>query len=583
MKPDKGPRPDQTNLRRRAEARLGKKKAQASPAAGVDDPQRLVHELQVHQIELEMQNEELRQARRDLEASLARYTDLYEFAPVGYFSLDDQGTILEVNLIGAALLGTVRSRVRGRTFASFLAYESLGEVNQFMEQVRANQTRQSCQVTMANQRAPARHLHIEGAPAEWSESDASKADEGHVRLAVLDITKQKEAESKQKMLEVQLRQAQKLEAIGILAGGIAHEFNNILAAIMGFAEMALEAAQIGKSDPQDMERVISSAVRARDLVRRIMTFSRTSTLASKPLCINQSVDQIAKMLLRIMPKNITIQSNLAPDLAFIDGDPGQIEQILMNLTTNAKDTMPEGGRLSIETINVFLDEGFCRQHLGMVPGHYVLLKVADTGQGMDESSLEHIYDPFFTTKEVGKGTGLGLSIVHGIVKSHGGHIFCQSKPGEGTSFDIYFPAAPNLAPASALQVEPIQEATLDSQFILLVDDEEALRDLGIRILERAGHKVFTAQSGEDALELYITRGHQMDLVIMDLGMSGMGGLKALKAILGINPQAKVLVASGYAAEDQVKDALAAGAVGYVAKPFSKAELLANIKLVLAKS
>jgi CheY-like chemotaxis protein len=367
-----------------------------------------------------------------------------------------------------------------------------------------------------------------------------------------------------------------------LAAGIAHEFNNILVAIMGYAEMALEAAQIGKSDPQDMQRVISSAVRARDLVRRIMTFSRTSTSASKPLCINQAVDQIAKMLLRIMPKHITIQSNLAPDLASINGDAGQLEQILMNLATNAKDTMPGGGRLSIETSNVFLDEGFCRQHLEILPGQYVLLKVSDTGLGMDESSLEHIYDPFYTTKEVGKGTGLGLSIVHGIVKSHGGHIFCQSKPGEGTTFDIYFPAAPNLAPASALQVEPIQEATLDSQFILLVDDEEALRDLGIRILEGAGHKVFTAQSGEDALELYLTRGHQLDLVIMDLGMPGMGGVEALKAIMGINPRAKVLVASGYAAEDQVRGALAEGAAGYIAKPFTKAELLANIKLVLMK-
>ena len=583
MKSDRGPRPDKPNLRRRAEARLKEKKAQSSPASEDDNAQRLVHELQVHQIELELQNEELHKARQDLEASLERYTDLYDFAPAGYFSLDYQGIILEANLAGAALLGSVRSRVIGQTLAGFLAYESLSEFNQFLERVRVSRTRQSCQVSTVRHGKQPRHLHIEGAPAELSEKDASKADEGHVRLAVIDITKQKEAESKQKMLEVQLRQAQKLEAIGILAGGIAHEFNNILAAIMGYAEMALEAAQIGKSDPQDMERVISSAVRARDLVRRIMTFSRTSTSASKPICINQAVDQIAKMLLRIMPKQITIQSNLAPDLASINGDAGQMEQILMNLATNAKDTMPEGGRLSIETSNVFLDEGFCRQHLEILPGQYVLLKVSDTGLGMDESSLEHIYDPFFTTKEVGKGTGLGLSIVHGIVKSHGGHIFCQSKPGEGTSFDIYFPAAPNLAPASALQVEPIQEATLDSQFILLVDDEEALRDLGIRILEGAGHKVFTAQSGEDALELYLTRGHQLDLVIMDLGMPGMGGVEALKAIMGINPRAKVLVASGYAAEDQVRGALAEGAAGYVAKPFTKAELLANIKLVLAKS
>ena len=358
MKSDKGPRPDQPNLRRRAEARLEEKKAQSSPAARDDDAQRLVHELQVHQIELEIQNEELHKARQDLEASLERYTDLYDFAPVGYFSLDDQGTILEANLAGAALLGLVRSRVRGQALASFLANESRGAFNQFLEKVRASRTRQSCQVTMASQRAPARHMHIECTPAEWSEADASKADKGHVRLAVLDMTKQKEAESEQKVLEIQLRRAQKMEAIGILAGGIAHEFNNILAAIMGYAEMALEAAQIGKSDPQDMERVISSAVRARDLVRRIMTFSRTSTSASKPICINQAVDQIAKMLLRIMPKHITIQSNLAPDLASINGDAGQMEQILMNLATNAKDTMPRAAGFPLKPATYFLMRAF---------------------------------------------------------------------------------------------------------------------------------------------------------------------------------------------------------------------------------
>jgi CheY-like chemotaxis protein len=251
-------------------------------------------------------------------------------------------------------------------------------------------------------------------------------------------------------------------------------------------------------------------------------------------------------------------------------------QVLMNLATNARDAMPEGGRMTFATSAVVLGEEFCRQYAEVTPGDYIRLKVSDSGQGMDQHTLEHMYDPFFTTKAVGKGTGLGLSTIHGIVKSHGGHIFCSSAPGRGTSFDIYLPAlAQNLAdPAGEGETGPQESGA--GRRILLVDDEESLRTLGTRALQTADYEVVAVSSGEEALQAYRQGPPWPDVVVLDLGMPGMGGVRCLKAMLEINPRAKVLVASGYAADAQVKDALAAGAVDYVAKPFQRGELLGKI-------
>jgi signal transduction histidine kinase/PAS domain-containing protein len=388
------------------------------------------------------------------------------------------------------------------------------------------------------------------------------------------------AEEDRIMLENQLRQAQKMEAIGTLAGGIAHDFNNILAAIMGYAEMALDDAKAGRADPQDLRQIITSAARARDLVQQILAFSRKTASQFMPLNLNQKVESVVEMLARMVPKDIAIKVDLSPGLAHIKGDAGQLEQVLMNLATNARDAMPDGGQLLIQTRDVFLDDDFCRQYLEVLLGPYVLLRVSDTGQGMDARTMENMYDPFFTTKDVGKGTGLGLSIIHGIVKSHGGHIFCQSQPGRGTTFDVCLPAISTgaLAPATADEIFP--DLSLGSQTVLLVDDEKVLRDLGARALEGAGYKVLAAQSGEEALEFF-REGHAgLDLVIMDLGMPGMGGGRCLKAMLEINPRAKVLIASGYAADGQIEAALESGAAGYVAKPYKRADLLAKVRSVL---
>ena len=381
-------------------------------------------------------------------------------------------------------------------------------------------------------------------------------------------------------LEAQLRQSQKMEAIGTLAGGIAHDFNNILTAIMGYAEIAQENAQEGRLPLEELALVLQSATRARDLVKQILTFSRKAEADLKPLNLNTTVNLVLKMLAHSLPKMIAIETRLAPDLPLINADANQMEQVLLNLATNAGDAMAEGGRLLIETHEVVLGAEYCGQHLDSHPGRHVLLQVSDNGQGIAGPDLEHIFDPFFTTKAVGQGTGLGLSTVYGIVRNHGGHVYCYSEIDLGTTFKVYLPVQPTLDQAGQMEPALPEQLFWGEETVLVVDDEPALRELASRTLQGMGHRVLTAASGEEALALYQARGQEIDLVLMDLGMPGMGGHKCLKEILTLDPAAKVVIASGYSANGQVKASLESGAAGYVAKPYRKADLLTTVRGVL---
>ncbi|MFH1035097.1 MAG: PAS domain S-box protein [Pseudomonadota bacterium] len=396
-----------------------------------------------------------------------------------------------------------------------------------------------------------------------------------------DITERRQAAEEKAALEAQLRQAQKMEAIGTLAGGIAHDFNNILAAVLGFAEMARDDALAGRVNPADLEQIMVSAQRAKALVQQILAFSRKKEPDLKPLSLNQVVQRTRDILARTLPKMIHIDLGLCQEAPLVMADPTQLEQVLLNLAANARDAMPEGGRLLLETCQTVLDRQYCLRHLEVRPGPYALLTVSDTGQGIEQQVLEHVFEPFFTTKDIGKGTGLGLSSAYGIVKNHGGHIHCHSEPGRGTVFKIYLPLLQERnAPAPPEQQAARESALGRGERILLVDDEEALRQFGARALKGKGYQVRTAASGEEALEAFRQQAGQLDLVIMDLGMPGMGGHKALKEMLALDPAAKIVIASGYTAGGQVKESLESGAAGYVAKPFRLGELLSTVRKVL---
>ena len=292
-------------------------------------------------------------------------------------------------------------------------------------------------------------------------------------------------------LQMQLLQAQKMESLGTLAGGIAHDFNNLLQVVLGYSEFMLQRKKEGEPDYDGLQKIYQAGKRGADLVESLLTFSRKLETKFVPVNLNQEITQVQYLLSRTIPKTIKIELHLSGNLESIQADPSQIGQVLMNLGVNARDAMPDGGTLTIETANVQLDKEYCSSHLEAMPGSYVLLTVSDTGQGMDKKTLSHIFEPFFSTKEVGKGTGLGLATVYGIVKQHDGHIICYSEPGHGTTFKIYLPA---IQTEKELEIATFETAiTGGTETVLLVDDEESIRELGAELLDSFGYKVITAE------------------------------------------------------------------------------------------
>jgi len=384
--------------------------------------------------------------------------------------------------------------------------------------------------------------------------------------------------SEAKSLRAQLLQAQKMEAVGTLAGGIAHDFNNILQVVMGFSEILLMDNRQGDRDYEDIQKILSAARKGADLVKGLMAFSRRGESNPKPLNLNQVIHQADALLARTLPKTIKVNLILQERLSAISADPVQIEQILLNLAINARDAMPGGGTLTFETATVMLDETYFREHLGAESGEYALLTVSDTGQGMTKQTLEHIFEPFFSTKPTGEGTGLGLAMVYGIVKQHSGFVTCYSEPGVGTTFKLYFPIM-DMKDETRIQEEVVRFPG-GTETVLLVDDEELVRELAKRILGRAGYTVLDATNGREALKIYGEERKRISLVLLDLIMPEMDGKQCLNELLKINPEARVLVASGYSAAGPTKEALVGAARGLVSKPFDMGQLLQTVRKVL---
>lgn len=394
------------------------------------------------------------------------------------------------------------------------------------------------------------------------------------------VTERKLAEQERENLQTQLLQAQKMESVGILAGGVAHDFNNLLHAMRGNIEL-LQGKFADSPDARRLENVIKSIDRAAQLVQQLLFFSRKSGPRRVRVDLNSEVHAMARMLERTIPKMVALEIDLAPEARHVLADPVQMEQVLLNLAGNALDAMPGGGRLTLETRNVFLDENFTRSHPGSSPGPHVLLSVTDTGCGMDKEILKHIFDPFFTTKEVGKGTGLGLASVYGIVKGHGGYICCYSEPGQGTVFRIFLPATDHVQ-TTIIAPQPETPLQGGTETILVVDDDPEVRELTQEALDGHGYTVLAATSGEEALLAYAERGNNVDLIILDLGMPGMGGRQCLRELLRLDPEARVLIASGYATGDLAEEVRQDGAAGFIGKPFHLAELLARVREVLGE-
>ncbi len=396
-----------------------------------------------------------------------------------------------------------------------------------------------------------------------------------------DITERKFAEEEQEKLRRQLMQSQKVAAIGRLAGGVAHDFNNILSIILGYGEIML--AKIHPGDPlrEDIQQIVNAGRRSAELTHQLLAFSRKQTLKPEALDLNSVVLDLEKMLRRLIGENIALTMALAEDLAHILADPGQIEQVIMNLAVNARDAMPAGGKLVMETANVVLDEDFARLHPGTVPGNYALLAVTDTGCGMDEDTMAQIFEPFFTSKEEGKGTGLGLSTVYGIVKQTGGNIYVHSEPGNGTTFKIYLPRTEELPKLKATGTA--KEALMGgNEHILVVEDEESLRKLMDAILSRLGFKVTLAENGGAALSLMEDEGLAPDLVITDMVMPGISGAMMVDRLRRNRPNLEVLYMSGYTEDTIVNQGVHDPWTSFIHKPFSIKDLALKVREALQR-
>ena len=687
--------PRDADLRRQAEA-VAREMAALSPdnLASLSPGERLetLLELRVHQVELEMQNEELRRAQAELDAARARYFDLYDLAPVGYCTVSEQGLILEANLTLAALLGVARGALVERPLRRFVLKQDEDIYYRHIRQLFETAAPQSYELRMVKTDGTQFWAHLDATAAQdeggapvcrvvlsdspereraeealryhhqmleaildnipvmiaflngegqhqfvnrcwqsalgWSLEEAQSKDvlaemypdpayreyvRDYMKAAAgtwadfktrirdgrlldtswvnvplsdgsnigigIEITARKQAEEEKAGLEAQLHQAQKMESVGRLAGGVAHDFNNMLGVILGHAEVAL--GRVGRDHPAHVHlvEIHKAAGRSANLTRQLLAFARKQTIAPKVLDLNETIEGILKMLRRLIGEDIQLAWQPEAGLWPVRVDPSQIDQILANLCVNARDAIADVGKLTIETANSDFDADYCAAHAGFGPGEYVRLAVSDDGCGMDEETLAHVFEPFFTTKTVGEGTGLGLAMVYGIVKQNDGFINVCSEPGHGTTFTIYLPRY--VGKAEQARGEDAGEPLVRGQeTILLVEDERAILEMTTEMLELHGYVVVAALTPGEAIRMAREHTGDIHLLMTDVVMPEMNGRDLAKNLLSIYPHIKRLFTSGYTADLIAHRGVLDDGVHFLQKPFSMKGLAAKVREAL---
>jgi PAS domain S-box-containing protein len=507
--------------------------------------------------------------RKQAEAELNRLMTAIEQTPESVVITDTEGRILYVNPVFERVTGYSRAEVIGQNPRLL---KSNRQDSAFYRELWAK--------ISAGEVWRGRFINKKKDGALFTE-DAVIAPVRDEKGAVTNYIAIKRDISHELELEVQYRQTQKIDSIGLLAGGVAHDFNNILAVICGHTDLAL--AQLSPDAPlrSNLECIQESAERAANLTRQLLAFARRQVIEPRRINLNELIVNLNKMLHRLIGEDIKLVTQTAPDLGQIKADPGQIEQVLLNLVVNARDAMPDGGTLTIHTDNVTLDEDYARRHL-VTPGDYVMVSVSDTGVGMTDEVKQHIFEPFFTTKEQGKGTGLGLATCFGIIQQSNGHIHANSQVDKGTQFEIYLPRVWGVEDSISSREGPVR-LPQGTETILLAEDEPSLRQLMARVLRTQGYTVLEAADGHEALTLAQANGAKIQLLLTDVIMPGLSG-KTLAEWLGqVNPTVRVLFISGYINNNAVRDAMSRPGTFFLQKPFNPLDLTKKVREAIEAS
>jgi signal transduction histidine kinase/ActR/RegA family two-component response regulator len=431
-----------------------------------------------------------------------------------------------------------------------------------------------CEIPVLNSKRETRFLDLSINVLPGFENSLSR-----VLVSFFDITDRKNADEEKRKLEDQLRQAVKMEAVGNLAGGVAHDFNNMLGVILGYVEMIKPDLPNGDPMLASIEQIEKAAIHSRDITRQLLTFSRKQIVSPVVVDLNGMIKNLRTTITRMIGEDIEIEFHLEKDLWKLKIDPSQVDQIFVNLAVNARDAMPGGGRMTIETANVILDDAYKQEHYECKPGDFVLFALSDSGIGIDREIQARIFDPFFTTKEMGKGTGLGLSTVYGIVKQNNGFINVYSEPGHGTTFKIYFPREADVD-LSERKYEPALQAATATWTVLLVEDDDMLRLMAKTMLEKIGHKALVTGLPHDAISMCKDMENKIDLVLTDVVMPGMSGRELRDKLESIRPGIKVLFMSGYTSNVIAHHGVLDEDVHFIQKPFRKDDLARKIMEVI---
>lgn len=526
--------------------------------------------------EIALLKEQVRALEEALQEKEKKLQEIYDEAPIGYHELNEQGKIISMNRTELNMLGYTSVEVFGQPIWKFVVEEEMTRKIILAKLAGDVSFHETFERTYRRQDGSTLTVLVKDRVIKDGEGKIRG-----IRSTVEDITERRRSEEALRKSEEQLRQWQKVEAIGNLAGGVAHDFSNLLMTIKGCAEILLRNLEAADKRREEVIEIQKAAERATSLTRQLLAFARKQVLQPQVVNLNDIVTNMNNILQRLIGEDIQLATLLEPKLWPVRVDPGQMEQVIMNLALNARDAMPRGGQLTIATANVNLNEEFARQHVSMKPGAYVMMTVRDTGCGMDKETLNRIFEPFFTTKEKGKGTGLGLSTVYGIIKQSGGNIWATSELGQGSTFTIYLPKDTSPLPKK-YKPKPAQPPLpiKGTETILLVEDESAVRTMLRQTLESNGYKVLEAPDGQEALNICQNYQGPIHLLLTDVIMPGMNGRELSNTLSRRFPKMKVLFMSGYPDNSIVPHGALEPHTMFLQKPFTLSTLEIKVREIL---